>query len=101
MAKLDEERVEALAKLAHLALTDEEKRRFGGQLQEIVSFAERIQALDTSGVAPTSRALLEAGRSGDAALRDDTTTQSLERERVLDGAPDSGDGLFKVPRVLP
>ena len=101
MAKFDEERVRKLAELAHVKLSDDERASFAGQLDEILGYAERIQALDTEGVVPTSHALLEAGLEGTSVLRDDEPTQSLDRERVLEGAPDPGAGLFKVPKVLP
>ncbi len=101
MAKFDEEQVRKLAELAHLTLSDEERASFTGQLDEILGYAERIQALDTEGVSPTSHALLEAGLEGAGALRDDEPKEGLDREQVLDGAPDPGAGLFKVPKVLP
>ena len=101
MANFDEEQVRKLAELAHLTLSDEERASFTGQLDEILGYAERIQALDTDGVPPTSHALLEAGLDGENAYREDEPKESLDRERVLEGAPDPGDGLFKVPKVLP
>lgn len=101
MAKFDEEQVRKLAELAHVTLTDDESASFAGQLDEILGYAERIQALDTDGVVPTSHALLEAGLEGVSVLRVDEPVKSLDRERVLDGAPDAGSGLFKVPKVLP
>jgi len=101
MAKFDEEEVRKLAELAHLTLSDEERASFTGQLDEILGYAERIQALDTEGVSPTSHALLETGLEGGSALRGDEPKASLDRDRVLDGAPDPGAGLFKVPKVLP
>ena len=100
-AKFDEEAVRKLAELAHLTLTDNEQASFAGQLDETLGYAERIQALDTEGVSPTSHALLEAGLEGGSTLRDDEPKESLDRDRVLDGAPDPGAGLFKVPKVLP
>ena len=69
--KFDEDQVRKLAQLAHLTLSDEERASFTGQLDEILGYAERIQALDTEGVSPTSHALLLAGLEGAGALRDD------------------------------
>ena len=101
MAKFDGDEVRKLAELAHLTLTDAEHDAFTGQLEQILGYAERIQALDTAGVEPTSHALLEAGLGGAGAVREDEPRESLDRERVLGGAPDAGEGLFKVPKVLP
>lgn len=103
MDKLDDREVRKLAELAHLALSDEERASFRGQLEAFLGYAERIQALDTKGVGvePTSRALLEAGLEGGSQLRDDRPRESLDRNAVLDQSPDASDGLFKVPKVLP
>ena len=97
----DERAIQKLAELAELALTPDECRAFAGQLEQIVRYAERIQSLDTEGVTPTSHALLEAGLEGKSTLREDEPQPSLSRDQVLRGAPDAGEGFFKVPKVLP
>jgi aspartyl-tRNA(Asn)/glutamyl-tRNA(Gln) amidotransferase subunit C len=99
--KINRELVRKLADLAHLSLTDEECDSFTAEIQKILAYAETIQALDTEGVEPTSHALLEAGGAGVDAARDDEPRAGLARESVLEAAPDDGEGLFKVPRVLP
>jgi aspartyl-tRNA(Asn)/glutamyl-tRNA(Gln) amidotransferase subunit C len=94
MAKVTVMTVEHVARLAHLSLTAEEKESFARELQEILSYAETIQALDTDAVEPMSHAA--AGE----VLREDEPRPSLDRERVLASAPDTANGLFRVPRVL-
>lgn len=94
MPRASLEIVDHVAKLAHLSLTAEERTTFARQLEQILEYAESIQALDTSGVEPMSHA------RRDATLREDTPRAGLDRERVLAPAPDPGDGLFRVPRVL-
>ena len=86
-----------MARLARLALTAEEKALFARQLGEVLAYAEQIQDVDTTGVAPTSQTL----PSG-AALRADDLRPSLPRDAELANAPeaDRDAGLFKVPRVL-
>jgi aspartyl-tRNA(Asn)/glutamyl-tRNA(Gln) amidotransferase subunit C len=103
MARVDRDQVRKLGELAHLSLTDEECDRFTVELERILAYADSIQALDTEGVEPTSHALLERGLEGPEAggLRDDEPRPCLDRESVLAAAPDDGDGLFKVPKVLP
>ena len=101
MPKVTLDQVRKLAALAHLSLTDEECAGFTEDLERILEYAESLQALDTEGVEPTSHALLEKGLEGEASLRADEPRPGLDRERLLEGAPDGGDGLFKVPRVLP
>jgi aspartyl-tRNA(Asn)/glutamyl-tRNA(Gln) amidotransferase subunit C len=94
MAQVSVETVEHVARLARLSLTPEEKERFARELQEILSYAESIQALDTEGVEPMSHA------AAAEVFRDDVPQPSLERERVLAEAPDPAAGLFRVPRVI-
>ena len=113
MAKISLDQVRKLAALAHLSLTDEECEGFTQDLERILEYAETLQALDTADLAnlanlanlesvePTSHALLEKGLEGEASLRADEPAPGLDRERLLERAPDGGDGLFKVPRVLP
>ena len=94
MPRVTVETVDHVARLARLSLTDEEKRLFARQLEEILTWAESLQALDTSGVPPMSqpREL--------SSLREDEPRGSLDRETVLGGAPDPAEGLFRVPRVM-
>jgi aspartyl-tRNA(Asn)/glutamyl-tRNA(Gln) amidotransferase subunit C len=89
--------VDRVAALAHLELTDDERRTFVDQLNEILSYAQQIQSLDTIGVEPTAHVL--AGHSADRA---DELRASLPVSEALRGAPDAAPeaGLFRVPRVI-
>jgi aspartyl-tRNA(Asn)/glutamyl-tRNA(Gln) amidotransferase subunit C len=95
MAQVTVDVVEHVARLARLSLTAEEKARFARELQEILTYAETIQALDTDGVEPMSHA------AAVEVFRGDEPQPSLPRARVLDEAPDASDGLFRVPRIIP
>lgn len=88
------ETVAHIAKLASLSLTAEEREVFARQLDQILSYAESIQALDTKDVEPMSHA-----RTSEI-FRPDEPHESLAREKALAGAPDPADGLFRVPRVI-
>lgn len=94
MPKISVEVVDHIARLAHLSLTPEERETFARQLEEILAFAEGIQALDTSGVEPMSHA------GAATALRDDVVRPGLPTDEAVAAAPDAADGLFRVPRVL-
>lgn len=94
MTKVTPETVEHVARLAQLSLTAEERTTFARQLDTILAYAESIQTLDTAGVEPMSHV------SGAGLLRDDVPRPSLDRETVLEQAPDAESGLFRVPRVL-
>jgi len=89
--------VERIAALARLELTDAEKGLFVRQLAEVLEYAEQIQAVDTTGVPPTSQVL-----SSQQADRDDTPVPCLTNAEALANAPDPSPqtGLFRVPRVI-
>jgi aspartyl-tRNA(Asn)/glutamyl-tRNA(Gln) amidotransferase subunit C len=94
MARVTVETVDHVARLARLSLTDEERETFARQLDGILAYAESIQSLDTAAVEPMSHAVTSE------MLRDDVPAPGLERERVLQVAPDAALNLFRVPRVL-
>jgi aspartyl-tRNA(Asn)/glutamyl-tRNA(Gln) amidotransferase subunit C len=94
MARASVETVDHVARLAHLSLTKEERQLFAAHLDQILAYAESIQALDTGDTPPMSHALATAS------FRADTPRESLARESVLESAPDPAEGLFRVPRVI-
>jgi len=89
--------VERIAALAHLELTDDEKQLFTRQLADILSYAEQLQAIDTTGVPATAH----VGAIG-GVERPDEPRPSLTTAQVLANAPDPAPdgGLFRVPRVI-
>lgn len=94
MPRVTTETVLHVAKLAHLSLTAEERDTFARQLDEILAYAEAIQALPAADVEPMSHATLSE------VFRDDAVRPGLDRTRVLEEAPDADSGLFRVPRVI-
>jgi aspartyl-tRNA(Asn)/glutamyl-tRNA(Gln) amidotransferase subunit C len=88
--------VEAIASLAHLELTDQEKHVFTRQLADILAYAQQLQAVDTAGVEATSHV------NAHEAERDDAPRPSLPVGDALANAPDGvpDAGLFRVPRVI-
>jgi aspartyl-tRNA(Asn)/glutamyl-tRNA(Gln) amidotransferase subunit C len=96
-ATLTREDVLRIAELAHLELTEDEITMFTRQLRDILHYAEQVQAVDTSGVPPTSHVL-----AGAPVERADTVGACLDRDDVLAAAPVAAReaGLFRVPRVI-
>ena len=89
--------VERIAALAHLELTDEEKQLFTRQLADILSYAEQLQAIDTTGVPATAHV-----NAAPRAEREDVAGRSLSIEEAIANAPDGSTdaGMFRVPRVM-
>ena len=89
---IDREQVLHVARLARLALPDEEVERMASELSGILEHVDRIAALDLDGVEPTSHVV-----ALENVLRADEPRPSLPRERALEQAPDPSDGAFRVP----
>jgi len=87
--------VRRVAELARLTLSPDDVALFTVQLGSILAYADQINQADTSAVAPTSHPL-----AAESTFRDDEPRPCMDRERALANAPDSGAGLFKVPKVL-
>ena len=93
--KLSLAQVEHVAKLAQLALTDQEKELFREQLSSILRYAERLQALDTDDIPPTATVLPLKN-----IMRDDVVQPSLPLADALTNAPVVENNCFRVPVVL-
>jgi aspartyl-tRNA(Asn)/glutamyl-tRNA(Gln) amidotransferase subunit C len=87
--------IEKVARLARLELSGEEKKTFGNQLEQILTYMEQLNRLDTTGVEPTSHAI-----PMDNVFREDEVKLSFPREEVLSLSPDQENGHFKVPRII-
>jgi aspartyl-tRNA(Asn)/glutamyl-tRNA(Gln) amidotransferase subunit C len=89
------EEVEKIAHLARLELSAAEKQRFQHQLSEILNYAARLQAVDTSSI-PALADILPGPRG----LRPDESRPGMPVENLLGGAPQVSAGQFRVPPVL-
>ena len=86
--------VDHVARLARLALTDDERERFRAQLGLILEHAERVTEVAAEDVPPTAHPLPRAN-----VFREDVPEPSLSHELALSTAPQAEDGRFKVPRI--
>jgi aspartyl-tRNA(Asn)/glutamyl-tRNA(Gln) amidotransferase subunit C len=81
-----------VARLARLALTDEEVERLGAQLNAILEAVGKVAELDLEGVEPTAHPLDLVN-----VWAEDEPSPSLPVEDALGNAPDREGGFFKVP----
>ena len=81
-----------VARLARLALTDDEVERLTGELDAILDAVGVVSELDLAEVEPTSHPLDLVN-----VWADDEPRPSLPLEDVLANAPEAEDGLFRVP----
>jgi aspartyl-tRNA(Asn)/glutamyl-tRNA(Gln) amidotransferase subunit C len=87
--------IEHLSRLARLSLTEEEKSRYGNQLDNILQYVEKLNELDTEGIEPTSHVI-----SISNVMREDTLRPSLDRDDALMNAPDRTDAFYRVPKII-
>ena len=93
--KLSTDEVRHVAELAKLKLTDDEVVLYSEQLSDILAYAEILQDVDTSSVAPTPYVL-----DVENVMRDDEPRVGLSNDDALANAPDSEDGFFRVRAVF-
>jgi len=96
--KITEKEVRYVANLGNVRLTDEEIPRMARDLQEILTYIDKLNELDTSDVEPMAQVLFEADET--ATLREDVERPTLGSEAALANAPLSGGGYYKVPLVI-
>ena len=96
---ITESDVEKIATLAHLEITDEERRALTPQMAAIVAYVEQLKELDTSQVEPAIGGLTPEGERTQAD-REDVPIPSLGQSLALDQAPDPAHGHFRVPKVI-
>ncbi|MGA7200773.1 MAG: Asp-tRNA(Asn)/Glu-tRNA(Gln) amidotransferase subunit GatC [Candidatus Cybelea sp.] len=84
-----------VAALARIALSDDEIERFSTELGELLAHVRALQELDTASV-PATAQVVESRN----VLREDVERPCLDREVVLDGAPQRQGAFFRVPRII-
>jgi aspartyl-tRNA(Asn)/glutamyl-tRNA(Gln) amidotransferase subunit C len=87
--------VEHLARLARIAMTDDEIDAMAGQLSVILDSVARVQEVAAADVPPTSHAVPVVN-----VYRSDQPAPSLPQADALAAAPAAEDGRFVVPRIL-
>jgi aspartyl-tRNA(Asn)/glutamyl-tRNA(Gln) amidotransferase subunit C len=87
--------VEHVARLARLELSPADKERMRRELDGILSYIDKLRALDTEGVEPTSHAVPMTN-----VMREDLPRPSFPQEEMLANAPDRSGELFRVPKII-
>jgi len=95
VSQISRDEVAHLARLARLALTEDELDSFAGQLDAILGHVSQIQAVDVAGVEATDNPLKDVN-----VFRPDVIEPSLSQQEALAQAPKAADDRFAVPRIL-
>lgn len=93
--KITREEVLHVAHLARLNLSEEELEKMTAQLDNILSYVDKLAELDTQNVVPTTHAHKAVN-----AFREDNVHTSLNRDDALRNAPEDNGEMFKVPRII-
>jgi aspartyl-tRNA(Asn)/glutamyl-tRNA(Gln) amidotransferase subunit C len=92
---IDKEEVRHVARLARIALTDEEVEELGDDLANIITWVEKIRGVATEDVPRTGHVYPLRN-----VAMDDEPHESLPRDEVLSPAPEPEEGRFGVPRIV-
>lgn len=87
--------VQKIASLARLKITDEEAETLAAQLDQVITYIEQLNEVDTEGVEPMAHAIEQVN-----VLAEDTVRDSFSREQILRNAPSRDDECYRVPPVL-
>ncbi|MBK7498341.1 MAG: Asp-tRNA(Asn)/Glu-tRNA(Gln) amidotransferase subunit GatC [Ignavibacteriales bacterium] len=87
--------VEKIAELARLKFTDKELENFTPQMNEILSYMDKLNELDTENVNPLSHPVEQTN-----VFREDELKPSISTENALKNAPSKDEHHFKVPKVI-
>jgi aspartyl-tRNA(Asn)/glutamyl-tRNA(Gln) amidotransferase subunit C len=92
---ISRDEVAHLARLARLAVTEDELDTFAGQLDVILQSVASVGEVAAQDIPPTSHAVLLTN-----VFREDEPRPGLTQQQALAGAPAVEDGRFRVPRIL-
>ena len=92
---LDEATVARIARLARIAVPDDELQPLAGELSHILEWIEQLNEVDTEDVAPMTSVVAMK-----LAWREDRVTDGGRPEDILANAPERQDGYFVVPKVV-
>jgi aspartyl-tRNA(Asn)/glutamyl-tRNA(Gln) amidotransferase subunit C len=93
--KISEDEVRYVAKLARLGLDAERIQEMSETLNDILTYMDKLNELDTSGVPPTSH----VGKT-ETVFREDAVGNSLPVDEALQNAPDRAGTYYRVPKII-
>jgi aspartyl-tRNA(Asn)/glutamyl-tRNA(Gln) amidotransferase subunit C len=95
MSTIDLETARRVAKLARIAVPEENLPALAGELSNIITFMEQLNEVNVDGVEPmTSVTPMRLKR------RQDGVTDGNMQAKILSNAPDAREGFFAVPKVV-
>ena len=87
--------IKYLEKLARITLTEDEEKKVGNELQDILTYIDMLNELDTDGVEAMSHCFPVT-----KVMREDEVQPSMSADEIVANAPESQDGCFVVPKTV-
>ncbi len=92
---INKETLEKIAHLARLEFDEKSEEKMLKDMNNMLSFVEKLQELDTENVEPLQAMSFEINQ-----LREDMVKEHLPREKGLKNAPKEDNEFFRVPKVI-
>jgi aspartyl-tRNA(Asn)/glutamyl-tRNA(Gln) amidotransferase subunit C len=92
---IDTDTAARVAKLARIAVAQEDLPKLAGELTGILNFMEQLNEVDVDGVEPMTSVTPQKLKR-----REDVVTDGSQQQAVLKNAPDAREGFFAVPKVV-
>lgn len=95
--KLEKKDIKHIANLARLELSEDEIKKYGDQLSDVLGLFDKLNEVDTTNVEPTAQVTGLTNK-----LREDVVNEwdDDEKRAALDEAPDFENKQYKVKRIL-
>ena len=87
--------IKYLESLARITLTEEEEKKVGDELQDILTYIDMLNELETDGVEAMSHCFPVTN-----VMREDEVQPSMTPDEITANAPESQDGCFVVPKTV-
>ena len=95
MSLISADDVRKVAQLARLDLPEAPIATYTGQLERILDYVAQLEAIDTEGIAPTTRAVEVVN-----VTRPDAVDPTPVRDELLNLAPQREGDFFRVPKIM-
>lgn len=87
--------IKYLETLARITLNEDEEKKVGNELQDILTYIDMLNELDTDGVEAMSHCFPVTN-----VMREDEVSASMTPDEIVENAPESQDGCFVVPKTV-
>lgn len=87
--------IKYLESLARITLSEDEEKKVGSELQDILTYIDMLNELDTDGVEAMSHCF-----PVNNVMREDVVGESMASDEIVANAPESQDGCFVVPKTV-